>query len=184
MINETHKQWFERNKEDFAKGDIGEAIVKEYLEDVLHCTVTDVSQEPKYQQMDIDFLVDRDSFSEQRTVEVKNDYKLAETGNFFCEYDTYKCGVRYRGWMNKSKADWLFIIQLEGRKIYVLNFNRLKGYCDSHKGLIRQFYNYKEDAYTQAVLLPVWKARENKILIKEIDLSPWLEERSCLSTLA
>lgn len=169
-------EWLKKNKDSFEKGKAAETVVKEYIKDIFNYNVEDVSENPRYQEKDIDFIVSNDEIV--RYLEVKTDYKIAKTHNFFCEYDLYKNGIKYRGWMNKSKATDLFWVQFEEKKIYLLDFHKLREYCNEHKYKLRKYYNKKEDGWTEAIIMSIKDAREYKVLVHTIDLSSWLKERS------
>ena len=89
-------RFFEDRKDCFDKGTKAEQIVYRYLRDKRDLNLINVTKDKKYQDIDVDFLLDY----KNRTfyVEVKTDYKISQTKRFLLEYNTYKDDKVWRGW--------------------------------------------------------------------------------------
>lgn len=115
-----------------SKGDFGEYLVKQYLLRKGH-KVQDLSNNPDYWEVDIDFLVD-----EQFYCEVKSDYVTGRTGNLFLEYQIlYKNGKKADGYFNKSKAEYLFYLDMKNKILHCYNFAELREYVEKTKPITR-----------------------------------------------
>ncbi len=110
-------------------GKQGEILIMEYLENnenVLN--VEDVSDNPTYQDSDIDFIV-QFANGKTGTIEIKTDRYTS--GNIFYETISNKeHGVP--GCMVKSKADFLFYYFTETRELYIINFNQYRKWFDEN----------------------------------------------------
>lgn len=91
----------------------GEKIVSEIFQNKGY-TVVDVSNEKKWQEIDVDLLVFKND-KLINTIEVKFDEKALETRNIFIETKSNN-GL---GWIWKTKADYIYIV-IPGVKVYVL----------------------------------------------------------------
>lgn len=118
--------------------------------------VADVSEEPRFQKLDIDmFVKQQDVFEEPVAIEVKWDDKISYTGNLFIEYHTEKLNpegeVIYKdnGWFNSCKADLLYYGDSRNSKYYVFKFHELKQYIDQNNWRYEKRYasDYGDDVY-------------------------------------
>ena len=95
----------------------------------------DVSDVKEYQKQDIDFIVKPNGKPDMK-FEVKNDTRIATTGNIFFEtmsnvdYSTNGC-------FRKTKADVMVIVSESERKLYMIQSERLKQFVESNKGSLR-----------------------------------------------
>ena len=157
-------RFFEDRKDCFDKGTKAEQIVYRYLTDKRDMELTNVTKDKKYQDIDVDFLLDY----KNRTfyIEVKTDYKISQTKRFLLEYDSYVDDKIYRGWMNKSKTDYLIWYSFELNTMFILDFIKLKAWADSQPK--RLTYNPEAHCHFDAVFIDINKTRELGILRQEI----------------
>ena len=104
-------------------GNYGEKIIKSYLENNPRViNVTDVSNDKKYQDADIDFIVELEGWG-YIPVELKTD--RYDTGNIF--YETMS-NIEYKvpGCMIKSKAKCLFYYFIKTKELYIIDFKTYK----------------------------------------------------------
>lgn len=148
----------------FTKGEKAEQIVFNYLRDKREMQLTNVTKDKKYQDIDVDFLLDykNRTFS----IEVKTDYKIHKTHRFLLEYDTYKDNKVWRGWMNKSQTDYLIWYSFELNTIFILDFIKLKEWADKQPK--KKINNPFEKCQFDAVFIEIDKCRELGILKQEI----------------
>lgn len=102
-------------------------------------------------------------------IEVKDDKRIADTGNILCEENVYYHSSDYLGRGNmQSDCDIYCVVSQPESKIYVFDFKKLKEYY-------KVLGVYKEiphaDQTTQCYLLPLWVAKKHDILIGTIDYS-------------
>ena len=143
-------------EEDNSAGKRGEKLFKEFLEKSgKQCK--DVSDDPKYQKDDIDFIVEGKSGNEL-SFEVKNDSKIAYTGNIFYEsisnvdYGTVGC-------FEKTKADFIVICSEPENKFYLIRSNILKDYVRDNRSSLR-YISRVEGSNSAGYLVPKAKVAE------------------------
>lgn len=144
-------------EEDNSAGKRGEKLFKEFLEKSgKQCK--DVSDDPKYQKDDIDFIVEGKSGNEL-SFEVKNDSKIAYTGNIFYEsisnvdYGTVGC-------FEKTKADFIVICSEPENKFYLIRSNILKDYVRDNRSSLR-YISRVEGSNSAGYLIPKAKVAEH-----------------------
>ena len=117
-------------KDDNEIGKRGEKIFSKYL-DNLGLEHEDVSDVKEYQKQDIDFVV-RAKTGQTWTVEVKNDTRIAQTGNIFFETIS---NVHYssNGCFNKTNADAMVIVSESEKKLYIVTTKNLKKFVEDNK---------------------------------------------------
>lgn len=110
-------------------GDYGEQIIKSYFKTNPNvANVTDVSQDKKYQDADIDFLVELKN-GENISVELKTD--TYDTGNIFYEAISNK-EYNVLGCMIKSKAKCLFYYFIKTKELYIIDFKAYKKWVNKN----------------------------------------------------
>ena len=110
-------------------GDYGEQIIKSYFKKNPNVSnVTDVSQDKKYQDADIDFLVELKN-GENISVELKTD--TYDTGNIFYEAISNK-EYNVLGCMIKSKAKCLFYYFIKTKELYIIDFKAYKKWVNKN----------------------------------------------------
>ena len=156
--------FYNKHKKSFDKGTQAEQIVYRYLTDKRDMELTNVTKDKKYQDIDVDFLLDY----KNRTfyIEVKTDYKISQTKRFLLEYDSYVDDKIYRGWMNKSQTDYLIWYSFELNTMFILDFTKLKEWADKQPK--RLTYNPEAHCHFDAVFIDISKTRELGILRQEI----------------
>lgn len=144
-------------EEDNSAGKRGEKLFKEFLEKSGK-PCKDVSDDPKYQKDDIDFIVEGKSGNEL-SFEVKNDSKIAYTGNIFYEsisnvdYGTVGC-------FEKTKADFIVICSESENKFYLIRSNVLKEYVRDNRSSLR-YISRVEGSNSAGYLIPKAKVSEH-----------------------
>ena len=158
-------RFFEDRKDCFDKGTKAEQIVYRYLRDKREMKLTNVTKDEKYQAIDVDFLLDY--HNRTFSIEVKTDYKIHKTNRFLLEYDTYKDNKVWRGWMNKSKTDYLIWYSFELNTMFILDFIKLKTWADKQPK--KRINNPFEKCQFDAVFIEINKCRELGILRETIE---------------
>jgi penicillin-binding protein-related factor A (putative recombinase) len=144
-------------EEDNSAGKRGEKLFKEFLEKSGK-PCKDVSDDPKYQRDDIDFIVEGKSGNEI-SFEVKNDSKIAYTGNIFYEsisnvdYGTVGC-------FEKTKADFIVICSESENKFYLIKSDVLRNYVQQNKKSLR-YISRVEGSNSAGYLIPKSKVSEH-----------------------
>ena len=151
--------------DDNAIGKRGEEIFRKCL-DRWNCKYTDVSDDKRYQEQDIDFIVEsRKTPGKTVAVEVKNDQRIAETGNIFFEtmsnvdYSTEGC-------FKKSKAELMAIVSESERLIYFVGTEILRKFVDENSRTLR-FISRVPGSSSCGYLIPVERIGKNVIKIKK-----------------
>lgn len=127
--------------------------------------VFDVRSLPFYQAADIDFIHLRDEAGElkARTLELKVDFRVKETGNLFIEP---------KGWLKKTKAETIAYLDVVGKKCYYIKTKKLKRkikkYADTFRKAsvrTRDFGGYA----TVGLIVPVeWVIAETSPIIEDL----------------
>ena len=125
--------------------------------------VADVSEQPRFQQLDIDmFAKKKDIVEEPVAIEVKWDDKISYTGNLFIEYHTEKLNPdgevikKDNGWFGMCKADLLYYGDSRNKLFYVFKFQKLRKYIDQNNWRFEKrkawddgYYTYKTEGNVQ-----------------------------------
>lgn len=99
-------------------------------------------------------------------LEVKNDSRIAETGNILCEYKNYiKDGSYFIKGNMTSNYDFYCVVSQQQRKIYIFDFSILQAHYTEGKHRIIEHF----DQDTWCYLLPVERMRELGGVIAELD---------------
>jgi Uncharacterized protein conserved in bacteria len=146
-------------KDDNKIGKRGEKIFSEYLK-ARGIRCEDVSDNKEYQSQDIDFLVEsKTEPGKMVSFEIKNDTRIAETGNIFFEtmsnvdYSTDGC-------FSKTKANVMAIVSESERSIYLVSSDFLKKFVDGNKEKLR-FIPRVPGSNSCGYLIPVKMLGEN-----------------------
>ena len=122
--------------DDNAIGKRGEAVFKEYLE-ARGYGYRDVSGDRRYQDDDIDFLVESKSAPDKTiSVEVKNDTYIARTRNVFFETMS-NVDLETVGCFEKTKADLMAIVSEPEQLIYFMSTDTLRRYVKKNAAALR-----------------------------------------------
>lgn len=109
---------------DLERGKAGEQKVYNYLSS-LGFKVTDVSNDKSYWDIDVDFLVE-DKNGKTHYIEVKSDWNISRTGNVLLETD------KERGWFSKTKAEYIFYVDMKKDLVYVFKMEDMKKVLDQY----------------------------------------------------
>ena len=110
-------------------GNYGEQIIKYYFENNPNIAdVIDVSQDKRYQDKDIDFLVKLKS-GENISIELKTD--TYDTGNIFYESISNE-EHNVLGCMIKSRAKCLFYYFIKTKELYIIDFKSYKEWVNKN----------------------------------------------------
>ena len=104
---------------DMKSGKAAESAVSQALEAKGHMVI-DVSDHRQYQQLDIDFLLERNG--KAASLEVKNEIRSEETGRVFLE-------TRYKdskGWFAVCGADYVAFCQMEQGIAHLVALDELR----------------------------------------------------------
>lgn len=117
-------------KKSIIVGQEGEEIIKNYLRNNPKVKgFDDVSNVERYQNRDIDLIVD---FMDGTAVVVEVKTDTYTSGNIFYEtMSNMECGVV--GCMVKSKADYLFYYFTETRELYIMDFEKYRAWFRANK---------------------------------------------------
>ena len=116
-------------------GNAGEEIVKKHIESLSNVNnITDVSGDSKYQDLDIDLLID---FSDGTScsVEIKTD--TYNSGNIFFETMS-NLEANVLGCMYKTKADYLFYYFTETKELYIMSMSRYLAWFEANKNRFKE----------------------------------------------
>lgn len=97
--------------------------------------------------------------------EVKDDGKIHETGNVFCEERKFWSKKKVTdGWMRTEKPDYLCVLDDVGYNLYVLDFEKLKKIYKNGN-----FYALTNmgDNLTGGYCVPLWKCRKHGVIVFE-----------------
>lgn len=138
------------------EGRRGEVAVKKLLED-RGWLVYDVSNEPAYQERDIDLVIESDDYI--RTIEVKTDNRFNTTGNICFEMISNIATGR-KGWYHTCDADLLIVYTTS--KFIVIDMKQLKqhGLPDGRINYTRCWENGKYYKESQIKLVPLTALQE------------------------
>lgn len=103
-------------------------------------TVKDVSGNTNYFDKDIDLVV-TNTTGITKTIEVKADSRIADTGNFFIEYlnPRSKGGA---GWFRFCQADLLYYADMVNKVFYIFDFKALKGFIEENERELKSISTY------------------------------------------
>ena len=94
-----------------------------------------------------------------------DDGVIHRTGNIFAEEMKYwKSGSISDGWMRNGKYDYLCVLDMIDHNLYILDFNRFKKMYRKGKFIKTNM----GDNITTGYCVPLWRCREDKCLLYEI----------------
>ena len=111
-------------------GKAGEQMFSLYSKD-LGYQVEDLSSNPAYWDLDIDFRLTNPRTSQCRTFEVKTDTHIQSTGNLYIELTNIH-SKQGKGWFEFCKADYLAYIDYRSRALYIIDMEELRAHISSH----------------------------------------------------
>lgn len=152
------------------KGKIGEIKAYNYLVSNGY-TVKDVTNNPDYWYKDIDFVVQKNDV--QICLEIKWDYRIAETKNMFIEEITNLDNFT-RGWYKFCDADYIYYGDALNNIFYVFRFADLKHYIDTTMLQQRKSADYNRYGevrkVSQGYLVPI-EDFKSKYQVQEIKVA-------------
>lgn len=144
---------------DLKRGEIGEQMFMK-LCDSEDFKYIDVSLDKKYQDIDTDFIV-RNRNSVDKLCEVKWDYKVHNTNNFFVETIS-SINIMSKGWLYKTQAEFIFygssidmvfhVFRTDEMKEYLEKYNPREVTAGNTRGALVNVFNYKEKGYICPIL--------------------------------
>lgn len=153
---------------DLERGKIGEEIARNFYEGCGY-TVTNLTDNPLYWSMDVDFLVEHNYSDKTYYVEVKTDWNTARTLNLCIEIDE-------RGWLQKTCADEICYVSMGNEIIlYFIDTEELKRYIGEFKKEIDEIHNEREGLFptpeeSKNILTKLQKAcKKYGATLKQID---------------
>lgn len=147
----------------YDKGLVGEIAVKNTLE-ADGWEVTDTTDIQEYRDKDIDLICKKNGKS--KTVEIKTDYKIKDTGNFCFEKNIYYNGKRYDGCFRKSQADFWAYYDIESGKIYMIRMKKPRIY-NSGRIVCRES---NDGTFLHMILVPIYKLMDIGLIKKVYDV--------------
>lgn len=145
----------------------GEAIVLNVLKHTTEEYIfSDVSEDKKYYYKGDIKALDACWELDEFYLDVKMDGRIAETGNILCEHKVYykDKGAYGKGNM-QSDYDYLAIISVDTKKIFIIDFAKLK----KHYKEGRSYYKDHGEQITYGTLFPMSKAWKYNMVEAVID---------------
>lgn len=139
-----------------SKGKQAEQIVKQHLQSQ-GIEVLDVAEVPDYQKIDIDFLIKKNG--KTASLEVKADYRINKTCNFFFEAGAQRGDYVSTGWLFKCKADYVCIYDMVKRHGYILDFPLTCSLLEEH-GEVKIFNDNLDNKVSKAYVFRIDLARK------------------------
>lgn len=137
-------------KTDLIRGKVGEdEFIK--LAGKAGWIVQDTSNDPKYWKQDVDFII-TDKEGIDRKIEIKWDYRIHQTNNFFIE-TVSSVRINSDGWIKKTKAEMIFYGDAKNRIFYCFNPIDMLEYCDKHKPRVVEWYNKETGTVVRGFLV-------------------------------
>ena len=102
----------------------GEDLLKKYMQRK-GFQIINRADDPTYRAKDIDFEFSRDGET-WRSIEVKSDSRMAQTGNIVVEVAMYRKSGRSPGWLYYCEADYLCFIDMQSYKFYFFDWKKLQ----------------------------------------------------------
>lgn len=132
----------------------GESDLKEYLRRAGY-KVKDVSDNCAYFGKDIDLIVFCMDGAPS-TLEVKWDYRLADTGNLYIELENPR-SERGLGWFSFCEADFLFYGDANNKLFYIFNRKELFDFIETYKKEWRRSGTYDG---SKGLLVPLSEVKQ------------------------
>lgn len=156
---------------DCNKFNIGEYVIKQYLQEDCGETVIDVSKNKDYWVQDVDFLAVKGNRTTK--IEVKYDNNLNYYQSFFIELLSNVDKMK-PGWIDYTKADYIFYFDTVSYMCYVMKPDDLRQWISNNE------YNVKycrKDGYksSSGAIVPI-DSYEKQFTLKKIDLSKYKKQ--------
>jgi len=116
-----------------AQGGKSEALVQAFL-NTKGWDVTDRTHDKEYQSIDIDFTVIK--ANDCRSIEVKQDNRVGDTGNLLIEIITNKKSGN-QGWFNKTQAEYIVFHDTINKQLLIAETAELRAYLNTKANCAR-----------------------------------------------
>lgn len=162
------------------KGKIAEGIVaKVFSHAGWECR--DVSDDPKYRKMGIDFVLTDRLTGEEKTLEVKSD-DTYQYGNFALEHVSNN-GKDDPGWALTTQADYIAIYYPGIDTIYLLNGPKTVEWFTANQHRFKEKQNRTESEYNGETLYPSkFRIVNRKLYDKEVGIITMIVANEYLAT--
>lgn len=136
-----------------SSGDYGEELLKKYI---LHkgFQVIDRADDAEYRAKDIDFEFSKNGVN-WRSVEVKTDNRMAQTGNIVVEVAMYRQSGKRDGWLYYCEADYLCFIDINNYIFYFFDWSVLKAEVLKGRWKIVNFSNGTDNCRGEVCKIPL-----------------------------
>ena len=156
---------------DCNKFNIGEYVVKQFLQNECGETVIDVSKNKDYWIQEVDFL----SVKGNRTnkIEVKYDNNVYNYQSFFVELLS-NVEKQKPGWIDYTKADYIFYLDTVSYMCYVMKPEDLREWLSKNEYQVKFCY---KDGYksSSGAIVPI-NSFEKQYTLRKIDLSHYKKQ--------
>ena len=113
--------------EDLVRGKKGQCYVRNLMRKRNHY-IKDVSD---------NYTIGFDFYVDDKKCQLKTDSIINTSGNLFLEnYMDYSNGDSARGWLNTSKADYLFYLDEKNYNLYIYKLDEIREYVKTNKNTI------------------------------------------------
>lgn len=156
---------------DCNKFNIGEYVVKQYLQNECGETVIDVSKNKDYWIQDVDFLAVKGNRTTK--IEVKYDNNINTYHSFFIELLS-NVSKQKPGWIDYTKADYIFYLDTVSYICYVMKPQDLRQWISNNEYKVKVC---RKDGYkcSSGAIVPI-KSYEQQFTLKKIDLSKYKQQ--------
>lgn len=122
-----------------------------------HWLVVDTQNNKRYQEKDIDIILDDIIF-----IEVKFDTKMYNTGNLYCE--NVSCvEVGSKGWLWKSEADLIYYCEYKPNDLcvcHIFKLDELRNYVNENHPRLIKHWDYSDRKTKSAYLVHIDKVKK------------------------
>lgn len=153
-------------KSTVSQGNGGEDMLKSYLIKKKGCQVIDRSDDPEYRAKDIDFEFTVKG-KKWHSVEVKSDYRMAQTGNIVVEVAMYRKSGKSKGWLYYCEADYLCFIDMQSYKFYFFDWPKLQQEVLNGRWKFTKFDNGTDNCEGEVCKIPLKNLRELGLIVVE-----------------
>ena len=136
-----------------SQGNGGEELLKNYMS-IKGFQIIDRSNDPLYQLKDIDFEFSRNG-NKWSSVEVKSDYRMAQTGNIVVEVAMYRKSGKSKGWLYYCEADYLCFIDMQSYDFYFFDWKKLQQEVLNGRWRFTKFNNGTDNCEGEVCKIPL-----------------------------
>lgn len=140
-------------------GKIAETAVKQILENRGN-QVTDVSSQPDFQKIDVDFIINNKLY-----FEIKLDNRAKQTGNVFLEEGKDRKTGYYPSWFSKCQANVLVFYDSDTKIAQFYDWGKLKDIARGYP--TKTYYDYVDNCITYFKAIPAEKTESALLLVQE-----------------